>query len=260
MKNILIAIVFFFTIQSCTIIKISISDKRGQNPLMVKLENNISVITWGAIKVGKSDFFPSSFQIKTDSIVIYIDPIEVNGSDKADYILITHSHPDHFSEKDISKLKKYNTKIICSMGAAKKLKKTGLKTIIIKPNDLLSFNNLQIRAVPAYNSSHVFLWLKAHPKSKENIGFILTLNDFYKIYHAGDTDYIPEMDKISDIDLAMVPIGGDNLTMNEYEAAKIINKIKPEKVIPMHYEIEDIDKLDIFKELVDKTIDIMYLK
>lgn len=260
MKNVLTTIVFLLTIQSCTMIKISISEKRNQAPSVVKLENNISLTTWGVIKIGKSDFFPSSFQLKTDSLVIYIDPVEVDSSDKADYILITHGHPDHLSKKDICKLKKSETKIVCSKGAAKKIKKIGLETIIVQPNDILSFDNLQIKAVPAYNTKRVFLWLKAHLKSKENVGFVLTINEIFKIYHAGDTDYISEMDNISDIDLALVPIGGDNLTMNEDEAARIINKINPPKVIPMHYEIKDIQKLDRFNELIDKTIDVIKLK
>ena len=73
----------------------------------------------------------------------------------------------------------------------------------------------------------------------ENIGFILTLDNGIRIYHAGDTDYIPEMTEIKNIKLALIPIGGDNLTMNEEEAAMIVNQIKPEIAVPMHYEIKN---------------------
>jgi L-ascorbate metabolism protein UlaG (beta-lactamase superfamily) len=257
MKNILFTVVFFLTIQSCTMVKISISEKRNKVPSTIKLERSVVLTTWGAIKINKTDFFPSSFQLKTDSIIIYIDPIEVGGSEKADYILITHQHPDHFSEKDIYKLKKSDTKIICSKGVAKKLHKIGEEIIVVRPNDIMSFNDFRMEAVPAYNTKPVFLWLKAHLKSKENVGFILTLGNSLRIYHAGDTDYIPEMDKISDIDLVLVPIGDDNLTMNEEEAAQIINKIKPKYVIPMHYEIKDTQKPDRFKELTDKMIEVI---
>lgn len=242
-------------------IKISISEKRSPLPLTVELEKNVALTTWGAIKISKSDFFPSSFQLKTESLVIYIDPVEVGeNADKADYILITHCHPDHLSEKYIEELKKPSTKIICSNGAAKKLKKIGTELIIVKPNDTLLFNDFQIEAVPAYNTKNVFLWIKAHPKSKENVGFILTVNDSLKIYHTGDTDYIPKMDKVYGIDIALIAIGGDNLTMNEDEAAQIINKIKPRKVFPVHYEIKDIQRLERFRELIDKSIDVIKLE
>jgi L-ascorbate metabolism protein UlaG (beta-lactamase superfamily) len=242
-------------------IKISISEKRNPLPLTIELEKNIALTTWGAIKINKSDFFPSSFQLKTDSLVVYIDPVEVGeNADKADYILITHGHPDHLSEKDIEELTKPSTKIICSKGAAKKLKKTGTELIIVKPNDTLSFNHFQIETVPAFNTKNVFLWIKAHPKSKENVGFVLTVNDSLKIYHTGDTDYIPGMDEIYDIDIDLIAIGGDNLTMNEEEAAQIINKIKPRKVFPVHYEIKDIQRLQRFRELIDKSIEVIELE
>ncbi len=238
-------------------IKISVSEKRIPVVKQVSIAENTTISTWGAIKVNKSHFFPSSFQLKTDRLVVYIDPVEVGeNADKADYILITHGHPDHLSEKDIFQLKKPSTKIICSNGAAKKLKKAGTELIIVKPNDTLSFNNFQIEAVPAYNTKNVFLWIKAHPKSNENVGFILTVNDSLKVYHTGDTDYIPEMDKITDIDIALIAIGGDNLTMNEEEAAQIINKIKPRKVFPMHYEIKDIQKLERLRALIDRSIEV----
>lgn len=258
MKKTLIAIVFLLTIQNCTMFKISISEKRSQVPLVVELEKDVILTTWGAIKISMSDFFPSSFQLKTDSLVIYIDPIEVGeNADKADYILITHSHPDHLSKKDIYKLKKPDTKIICSKGTVNKLGKIGTEIIVVKPDDTLSFNKFKIKAVPAYNIKDVFLWLKAHPKSKEDVGYILTVKDSFKIYHTGDTDYIPEMNQMSDIDLALIAIGGDNLTMNGEDAAKIINKTKPQKVIPMHYEINDTLGLQKFIDLVDKKIDVI---
>ncbi|MBN1757058.1 MAG: MBL fold metallo-hydrolase [Chitinispirillaceae bacterium] len=254
----LFAIEFFLIIQNCTMFKISISEKRSQVPLSVELDKNVILTTWGAIKISTSDFFPSSFQLKTGSLVIYIDPIEVGeNADKADYILITHSHPDHLSKKDIHKLKKPETKIICSKGSVNKLGKTEAEIIVVKPEDTFSLNNFKIKAVSAYNIKNVFLWFKAHPKSKEDVGYILTVNDSFNIYHTGDTDYIPEMDKISDIDLVLIAIGGDNLTMNDKEAAQIINKIKPRKVIPMHYEIKDTEKLDKFNELIDNEIDVI---
>ena len=66
------------------------------------------------------------------------------------------------------------------------------------------------------------LWLKAHPKSSENVGYVFNI-DSIRIYHTGDTDYIPEIENISDINLILVPVGGDNLTMNVEDAARLVN-------------------------------------
>lgn len=235
-------------------IKITISEKR--NPLVqrVSISENTTISTWGAIKVNKSDFFPSSFQIKTDSLVIYIDPIEVTTTAKADYILITHSHPDHLSLPDIRKLAKPDTKIICSKSVLKRMKGIGNEVHVMNASDSLKLNGIDILATPAYNTKPVFLWIKAHPKSKGNIGFILTTDSGIKIYHSGDTDYIAEMDRIANVDVALVAIGGDKLTMNEAEAAAIVNHIRPKQVIPMHYELRGGENIAKFRSLVDEAI------
>lgn len=240
-------------------VKISISDKRNPNPSSILLENGVVLTTWGAIKVNRVDFLPSSFQIRTGSLIIYVDPIEVDSSDKADFILITHQHPDHLSMRDIYKLKKPETKIISPEGAVKKLKRIGEEIVTIRPGEKMKFNELLLEAVPAYNMKPLFLWIKAHPKRKGNVGYILTLGETLKVYHTGDKDLIPEMDEISDIDLLLVPIGGDNMTMNEEEASLITGKIRPGKVIPMHYDISKEKKRARFKESIDESIKMIEL-
>ena len=186
--------------------------------------------------------------------MVYIDPVEVNSSEKADYIFLTHSHPDHFSIKDIQKVMKSETTIVCSKGVSKKLKDFNNTVHMVKPGDILEFDGMNCEATAAYNTKSVFLWIKAHPKSKENVGFVLTMDKGLRIYHAGDTDYIPEMKQLKNIQIALIPIGGDNLTMNENEAACIINEIKPEIVIPMHYEIKNRGGLNRFESPVDQKI------
>ncbi len=257
------SILYAFTIllfQSCTMVKISVSEKRNPIPQQVDIGENITLKTWGTIKVNKSHFFPSSFQIKSNNDIIYIDPVEVDPLDKADYILITHSHPDHFSLTDITKLLKPETVIICPKGVSKKLKGITNDIRIVSPLEELRFEAFDINTIAAYNTRSVFLWIKAHPKSKGNVGYILTMNNNLRIYHAGDTDYIPEMKELKDIKVALVPIGGDNLTMNEEEAAKIINEVGPDMVVPMHYEVKNRDELKRFKSLVDKEIKVIEME
>lgn len=248
------------TIQSCSMVKVSVSDKRNPVPQTIKLDENLKITTWGAIKVNKSDFFPSSFQIVSGGKIIYIDPVETDTSEKADYIFITHAHPDHFSLKTMERLVKPETIFICSKEVSKKLSKKGYTIRTVVPGDSIEIENIKSEAVHAYNTENVFLWIKAHPKSKQNVGYILTLGDKIRIYHAGDTDYIPEMEKIKDITIALVPIGGDNLTMNIDEASRIVNKIRPKLVIPMHYELKNKADLAKFNSLVDKNIKVAILE
>ena len=238
-------------------IRITKSEKRSKTPKVIELAENTTLTTWGAIKVNNSHFFPSSFRIISGEIVIYIDPVEVNYFEKADYIFITHSHPDHFSLKDIVKLIKANTVIICSKGVSKRLRNIAAIIHIVNPGDKLEFLNLKAEATPAYNTGPVFLWIKAHPKSKKNVGFIITLNNGFRVYHGGDTDYLPEMKGIANIDLALIPIGGDKLTMNVEDASLIVNQIKPVKVVPMHYEVLKSEDLIRFKSLINESIGVI---
>ncbi|MFX3626098.1 MAG: MBL fold metallo-hydrolase [bacterium] len=239
-------------------VKITSSSKRNPEPKSVNLDS-VKITTWGAIKINKSHFFPSSFQIKTSKATIYIDPIEINTNDKADYIFITHAHPDHLSIKDIKQIIKPSTRIICSKGVAKKLSKHNYNITVLAPSESIDLNNgIHCEATYAYNTKSVFLWIKAHPKSKQNVGFILSV-DGIKIYHAGDTDYIPEMNTIKGITVALIPIGGDNLTMNAEEGAKIVNEIKPQIAIPMHFEVKDSIALKTFQNFIKDKIKIELL-
>ena len=238
-------------------VNVSISEKRNPKPQKITIAPDTTITSWGAIKINKSHFFPSSFQIKSGNKIIYIDPVEVDTCEKADFLLLTHSHPDHFSIKDIKKLISTGTEIVCPKSVSKKMKHFDNIIHVMSPGETLKLGWLKLEASAAYNTRSVFLWIKAHPKTKENIGFILTLNNGMRVYHAGDTDYVPEMNELTDIHLALVPIGGDNLTMNEAEAAQIINQIRPELVLPMHYEIKNIEELIRFSSLVDESVKII---
>lgn len=165
----------------------------------------------------------ASFQIK-NSKVIYIDPWKLKTDTPADIILITHGHYDHCSSQDIGKVQKEHTVIVLPVDCASQLS-GNIKTI--EPGQSLSIEGIAIEAVPAYNIGKAF-----HPKSNNWVGFIITL-DNTKIYHAGDTDLIPEMDAIK-ADFALLPVGG-TYTMDAQEAATCANKIRPKVAIPMHY-------------------------
>jgi len=170
----------------------------------------------------------ASFVLKSDKI-IYIDPFQIKGGDKADLILITHEHYDHCSIADLHKIIKPETIIITVADCQSKL--SGLKianVTLVRPGDKVNVKGTLIEAVHAYNTNKRF-----HPKQNEWVGFIITING-KRIYHAGDTDAIPEMNSLKNIDIALVPVSG-TFAMTAEEAANAVNSFRPKVAVPMHY-------------------------
>lgn len=168
----------------------------------------------------------ASFKIKADKVVIYIDPYNIKKSpEHADIILITHSHFDHCSLEDVAKLTKPGTAIVGPADCASKFKGSTFQKVA--PNEKLNQKGITIETVPAYNTNKDF-----HPRTNNWVGYIVDVGGF-RIYHAGDTDLIPEMDNLK-VDVALLPVGG-TYTMTAEEAAEAVSRIKPKKAIPMHY-------------------------
>ena len=165
----------------------------------------------------------ASFKLTGDKI-IYIDPYEITETEKADIILITHVHHDHLSMEDIEKIRKKDTVIFAPEDARNKL--SDFKPV--KPYQIFNVGKIKIETVPAYNLDKEF-----HPEEKNWVGYVIEING-KRIYHAGDTDLIPEMSELKDIDVALLPIGG-TYTMDVTEAVQAVNIIQPRVVIPMHY-------------------------
>ncbi|MCD6232211.1 MBL fold metallo-hydrolase [Candidatus Aerophobetes bacterium] len=189
----------------------------------------------------------ASFKV-TGEKIIYIDPWNLKKKEKADIILITHPHYDHLSSKDISKIQVDETIIIIPEKDKGELKGRVKR---IKPGDSLSIDRVTIKAVPAYNINKTY-----HPKEKGWVGYIIETGGF-SIYHAGDTDFIPEMKKIK-VDIALLPVGG-TYTMDAEEAAKACRILNPKIAIPMHYgdvvgSEEDAKK---FKEMSPVKVEIL---
>jgi L-ascorbate metabolism protein UlaG (beta-lactamase superfamily) len=178
----------------------------------------------------------SGFMIK-NSKVIYIDPYNISeGKEKADLILITHDHYDHCSVADIDKIIKEDTRIIMPADCQSKITKLKIpvKIEVIEPNHELVHGNVKINALHSYNIDKSF-----HPKEEPWLGYLIKMEDVL-IYHAGDTDIIPEMQKLTGYKqpgkkfIALLPVGG-RFTMSAEEAANAAKIIKPTLAIPMHY-------------------------
>lgn len=193
----------------------------------------------------------ASVRIKGGKI-IYIDPYNLMTEEKADLILITHGHYDHFSISDINKIIKPDTKIFATPDCSSKLARIETaKVQIVSPNQRFTEGEVVIETVPAYNKNKEF-----HPITNDWVGYIITVSG-KRIYHAGDTDFIPEMKNIK-ADIALLPVGG-TYTMNAKEASMAANLIKPKIAIPIHYGSivgKESDAQD-FKEMCKVKVEIL---
>jgi len=170
-------------------------------------------------------FGHATFKIETSGKTIYIDPYVLpKGSPLAEIILITHDHYDHCDPSKVNEIKSGRTRIVTTEKAAQKLG-SGVKKV--KAGDSLEIEGIRIRAVEAYNTDKPF-----HPKGV-GVGFIIE-SEGKKIYHTGDSDYIPEMNSLKGLTAVLIPIGG-TYTMGIEQAAEAILAMKPKFAIPMHY-------------------------
>jgi len=171
----------------------------------------------------------SSIFIKANK-AIYIDPYNILRKDSADIILLTHPHYDHCSLTDINKIVKDGTIIIGPAGCQSKIAKIDKKVEmkIINPGQNINIFGIKINAIPAYNIGKEF-----HSKEESWVGYLIEINGA-KIYHAGDTDIIPEMKQLPEKIIALLPVGG-KFTMNADEAAQAVSIIKPALAVPIHW-------------------------
>ncbi len=185
----------------------------------------------------------AGFKIKGSSIVLYIDPYEVTKDlEKADLILVTHEHFDHMDIKSIKNLSKSDTIVVHPSGCIVE----GYETCEVNTGEKIDIKGVTIEAIPAYNIDKPF--------HKEGcVGYIVTV-DGVRIYHAGDTDRIPEM-KGLEVDVALLPIGG-TYTMDVKDAIEATKDIKAKYYIPMHYGAIPNTEADPekFKEKVDGAV------
>lgn len=171
----------------------------------------------------------ASFEIKADDKTIYIDPFEGEYKNKADLILVSHSHDDHCDRGKIKKIRKEDTLVIAPADCVSKI---GGKVKSLKPGEKVSLGAVTVEAVAAYNSRRFRSpGNPFHPKGL-GVGYLITIGD-KTIYHAGDTDFISEMRNLRNVYLALLPSGG-TYTMDNPEAAEAALAIKPQFVIPMH--------------------------
>lgn len=191
--------------------------------------------------------------LEWNNIVIYIDPVggknAFKGHKKPDLILITDVHGDHFSLETLRELETKKAKIMVPKAVADKMPQefTPQIDVLINGESKERFN-INVEAIPMYNLREEAL--KFHTKGRGN-GYILNIGGS-RLYFSGDTEDIPEMRSLKNIDKAFICM---NLpyTMTEESAADAVLDFKPKEVYPYHYRgrpnVSDVNK---FKTLVNK--------
>jgi L-ascorbate metabolism protein UlaG (beta-lactamase superfamily) len=185
------------------------------------------------------------------STVVAVDPFQISSTVPADLIFISHDHFDHNSPDDIAKIRKSDTIIVTDKSTASQLK-GDIK--VVAPGDSLTLKGVEIEIGPAYNTNKDF-----HPKSAGHLSFVFML-DGVRYYHAGDTDFIPEMKQLT-VDIAFLPVSG-TYVMTADEAVQAARAISPRIAIPMHYGaiVGSADDAKKFKEALEGEIEVVILQ
>ena len=200
----------------------------------------------------------SGFRLQAGGATVYIDPYLVSDGPVADLILVTHGHYDHFSPQDIDRLSGDQTWLVAPAAVAERAKGRVTSIAPGQALELEPFQGVEVAALAAYNTSKrdpegkVF-----HPRSAGFVGFDLNVRG-ERLYHAGDTDVIPEMDAVVGTDVALLPVSG-TYVMTAKEAAEAARRIQPRVAVPMHWgeHIGSRGDAEMFAELAPVEVRIM---
>ena len=184
-----------------------------------------------------------SLEIYYDGLSIQVDPVSGLGKPtdyaaefpKADFVLVTHEHGDHYDPTALDALQGENTQLITNARCAEM---RGAGDVMANGDSRDLRKDIKVDAVPAYNYSEGRTMF--HPQGRDN-GFILTIDGF-RIYIAGDTEDIPEMAGIKDIDVAFLPVN-QPYTMTVDQCVNAAKVIQPKVLIPYHFSQTDLSAL-----------------
>lgn len=253
MKKLIISVV----VVSVLIIFLLITESTLPKKKEEKKENIVTITTKerGNIMNGITLNYHASIKIEKDGKIIYFDPYKItNDLNDADYIFITHSHYDHYSESDIKKVMNENTKFIITSDLESKVKMLGANNItVVIPNKRYVVGDIEFDTVPSYNINKTY-----HKREYNWVGYNVLIDDDY-FFIVGDSDATEDIKKVK-CDVIFVPVGG-TYTMTDDEAAFLVNEIKPKYAVPIHYgEVGSIKNAEYFVNNLDSSIKGVILK
>lgn len=179
----------------------------------------------------------ASFQVKSHEKNIYVDPttkrtgLDVNDFNPPDLILVTHGHGDHFDENLISTICTDDTIVVVPNSLKDKIASRRIWAVS-SGEKRVTDDGILIRTTAAYNVKRFRSPGEPYHPREIGLGYVIEVDE-KKIYHAGDTDLIPEMEELPELDVALLPSGG-TYTMDMKEAAEAAFLIQPKVAIPMH--------------------------
>jgi len=201
-------------------------------------------------------FAHASIAIEYEGRTIYVDPVVGNARyeelPKADMILVTHSHYDHFDMAAIEAVQRPDTHILLDKTSAEGFQGdcyTMLPGSVAEP-----YADIRVEAVAAYNTSEN--QLQFHPKEREDCGYILTLGDAVRIYISGDTEPTEEQRAIRNIDIAFICVN-QPYTMKPEQAVEAVKALQPKIYYPYHYgQVDEPTDVEALKKMLDSVCDV----
>ena len=201
-------------------------------------------------------FAHASIAIEYEGRVIYVDPVKENAEyeklPKADMILVTHSHYDHFDMAAIDAVQTPETRILLDKTSAEGFQGdcyTMLPGGVAEP-----FADIRVEAVAAYNTSEH--QLQFHPKEREDCGYVVTLGGDVRIYISGDTEPTVEQAALKGVDIAFVCVN-QPYTMTPEQAVAAVKSLQPKIYYPYHYgQVDEPTDVEALARMLDGVTDV----
>lgn len=203
-----------------------------------------------------------SFRVVAGGFVLYFDPYQIQvGEPKADVVLVTHEHFDHCDPASIRRVSKPSTVVVAPPIAKSCVAKAAANIVEISVGETKEVGRARVTAYPAYNVNKFrdpARGLVFHPRQDGRVSYLVEVGGV-RLFHAGDSDFIPEFRDVK-ADVVFVPVSGVYV-MTPQEAAEFINTVEPAVAIPMHYGsiVASRAEAEEFRRLVKPSVQVVIL-
>ena len=201
-------------------------------------------------------FAHASVAIEYEGRTIYVDPVVGNAEyetlPKADMILVSHSHYDHFDMAAIEAIQTPETRILLDKTSAEGFVGdcyTMLPGAVAEP-----YSDVKVEAVAAYNTSEH--QLQFHPKEREDCGYVVTLGGAVRIYVSGDTEPTDELRAVQNVDIAFICCN-QPYTMTPEQAVEAVKAVRPAIYYPYHYgQVDEPTDVEALAKMLEGVCDV----